>query len=135
MVLEKKIFIFRQCIFAISSLSPIMKWSVPLLEVQECFVPSLAEIDPLVFFFKLSIYLYYFHVSPLAKGPDSLFEQIFTPFCKGCFVPKSSLVEIGPVYVVLVNKLKMWKVFRQTLKIIARQTALTADNWPGEKQR
>ena len=41
-------------------------------------------------------------------GP--LFEQTSIPSTQGCFVP--SLVENGPV--VLENKLKLWKVYRQT---------------------
>ena len=50
LVLEKKIFKFCQCIFAIALLSPLGKGWGPLFEQtwvlisQECFVPSLVEI-------------------------------------------------------------------------------------------
>ena len=53
-VLEKKIFKFRQCIFAISLLSLLGKGRGPSFEqtlipfTQGCFVLSLVEIGPLV---------------------------------------------------------------------------------------
>ena len=53
-VLEKKIFKVRQCIFAISWFSPLGKWRDPSFEqtwipiTQECFVPSLVEIGSVV---------------------------------------------------------------------------------------
>ena len=53
-VLEKKIFKFCQCIFAISLLSPLGKGQGPSFEqiwiplTQGCFVPRLVEIDPVV---------------------------------------------------------------------------------------
>ena len=53
-VLEKKIFKFYQCIFAILLISPLVKGCNPLFEqiqipfTQRCFVPSLVEIGPVV---------------------------------------------------------------------------------------
>ena len=54
MVLENKIFKFRQCNFAISKLSPLGKGRGPSFEqtcitfTQGCFVPSLVEIGSVV---------------------------------------------------------------------------------------
>ena len=53
-VLERKFFKFRQCIFAISLLSPFGKRHFPSFErtrlpfTKGCFVPSLVEISPVV---------------------------------------------------------------------------------------
>ena len=79
-----------------------------ILFTQGCFVPSLAEIDPVVLemiskfrqcIFTISL------LSPLGKGYDPSFEHSWIPFTQGCFVV--SLVEISPVF-------KMWKVYGQT---------------------
>ena len=50
MVLEKKIFRLRQCIFAISLLFPFRKGQGPSIKqtTKGCFVPSLVEIGPVV---------------------------------------------------------------------------------------
>ena len=44
---------FRQCIFAISLLSPLMKGTI--FFAQECFVQSVVEIDPVVLEKKMKI--------------------------------------------------------------------------------
>ena len=57
-------------------------------------------------------YFHYFIISllsSLGKGRGPSFEQTWISFTQGCFVP--SLVEIGPV---LLEKMKMWKVYRRT---------------------
>ena len=70
-----------------------------ILFTQGCFVPSLAEIDPVVLemiskfrqcIFTISL------LSPLGKGYDPSFEHSWIPFTQGCFV--LSLVEISPVF-------------------------------------
>ena len=65
-------------------------------------------------------------LSPLGKGRGPSFEQTWVPFTQTCFV--LSLVKISPV--VLVKKMKMRKVYRQT----DRQTdGRTTDNRRSEK--
>ena len=64
-VLEKKIFKFCQCIFTISSLSPLGKGRGPSFEqiwipfTQGCFVPSLVEIGPVVLEKKMKMWKVY----------------------------------------------------------------------------
>ena len=63
MVLEKRIFTFHQCIFAISWLSPLGKLWGPSLEetqipiTQGCFMPSLVEIGKYLNHFKIWVLL------------------------------------------------------------------------------
>ena len=52
-------------------------------------------------------------LSPLWKGHGSSFEATWIPFTQGCLMP--SLVEIG---LVILEKLKMWKVNRQMYRWI-----------------
>ena len=96
-VLKKKIFKLCQCIFAISLLSPLRKGRGPsfdqtwILITQECFVPTLFEIGPVVLrkkifqvrqcIFAISL------LSPLWKGRGPSFEQTWIPISEGCFVP------------------------------------------------
>ena len=47
-------------------------------------------------------------LSPSRKRCGPLFQETWVPFTQGCFVP--SIVEIGPV---ILEKMKMWKVYRQ----------------------
>ena len=69
------------------------------LITQECFVPSLFEIDKMV----LEKKIFEFHprifkissLSPLDKERDPLYVQTWIPFTQRCIVP--SLVQIGPV--------------------------------------
>ena len=109
---EKKIFKFRQYIFAFLILPPFEKRQGPALEwtwipiLQGCFVPSLVEIGPKV----LEMKHFKFHqcnftislLSPLGKrrGPY-LFEWTWTPIIQGCIVP--SLAEIGLIVLVRVE--------------------------------
>ena len=77
-VLEKKILKMRQCIFAISLLSPLGKEQRPSFEqtwipyIQGCIESSLVEIGPVVLqkknFLISSMYFRYFELSPLGKG-------------------------------------------------------------------
>ena len=53
-----------------------------------------------------SLFPYYL---PLENNWGPSFEQTWIPFTQGYFVP--SLVEFGPV---VLEKMKMWKVYRQT---------------------
>ena len=54
---DKRIFKFRQCIFAISLLSPLMKGAtLRIFFAQECFVRSVVEIDPVVLEKKMKIW-------------------------------------------------------------------------------
>ena len=90
MVLEKKIFKFRQCIFVISSLSNLGKGHGPtfkdnwILSPQRCPVPSLVEIGLVVLrkkVFKFREYIFATPwLSPLGKGHDHSFEQTWIPF-------------------------------------------------------
>ena len=59
----------------------------------------------LVFRYNFNILL----LSPLGKGCGPSFGQTWIPSTKGCFVP--CLAWIGPV---VLKKMKMWKVNRQT---------------------
>ena len=74
-VLENNIFKFCQCIFAISWLSPLGKGLGPsfdqtwILVNQECIVPSLVEIGPVVleeknFLIKTMFFRYFLIISP-----------------------------------------------------------------------
>ena len=118
-VLEKKIFKFSQCTFAISLLSPIRKGRGTSFEqiwitfTQGCFVSRFVEIGPVVLkkkMFKVCICILAISLlSPLEKEHDPSFEQIWIPITQGCFLP--SLVEIGPV---VLEKMKMWKFYRRT---------------------
>ena len=116
-ILEKKIYEFRQCIFAFSLLSPLGEGWGPSFEqtwipfTQEYFVPSLVKIGPVVLektIFKSCQFI--FNNSQLSPLWDLGTLGTWIPFTQGHFVP--SLVEIGPV--VLEKKMKMWKVYRQT---------------------
>ena len=84
-VLEKKIFEFLQCIFAISLLPPLGQGWDPSLEqtlipvTKGFFVPSLVKIDQLVLekrIFKSCQFTFInSELSPLGKGRGPLFEQ------------------------------------------------------------
>ena len=90
MVLEK-IFGFGQCIFAISQLSPLGKGHGPLFEqtinrisfTQECFVPSLVEIGPMVLEKKvlnfISVFPLFRNYLPLEKGAALLLNKFESP--------------------------------------------------------
>ena len=135
--LKKKIFKVRQCIFAISLLSPLGKGLGPSFEqiwipiTQGCFVLSLVEIGPVVFkknIFKVRQRIFPISLlSPLRKGCGPSFEQIWIPITKGCFVP--SLVEIGPV----VFKKKIFKV-RQCIFVISLLSPLRKWRGPSFEQ-
>ena len=127
-VLEKKIFEFRQCILVIALLSPLGEGWGPSFEQtwipfnQGYFVPSLVKIGPVVLEKKIFKSCQFFFInsqlSPLLVGRGPSFEQTWIPFNQEYFVP--SLVEIGPV--VLEKKMKMWKVYRQMDGQTDRQT-------------
>ena len=84
-VLEKKIFLFRQCIFAISLLSPLGEGWGPSFEqkqipfTQGYFVPSLVKIDPVVLekkIFKSCQFIFInSRLSPLWEGRGPSFGQ------------------------------------------------------------
>ena len=105
-VLQKTIFIFRQCLFFISPLSPLGKGIGTLFELtwiffnQECVVLSLVKISQVAleknFFsqFRLCIFAILLS-SPFEKGRGPSFEETWISFTQGCFVP--SLFEIGSV--------------------------------------
>ena len=77
-VLEKKIFKTSQWIFTISQLSPLWEGCGPSLEqiwisfTQECFVPSLFEVGPVVLEKKIlkvfNVFLLFPNYLPLKKG-------------------------------------------------------------------
>ena len=113
-------FKFRQCIFAISWLSPLRKGLGPSFEqtwipfTKGCFVLSLVEIGLVVLekkIFKIfSIYFgYFFIISPWKRTGPFIWTNL-NPFAQGYIVP--SFVEIGPV--VLEKKSKIGKVYRRT---------------------
>ena len=118
-VLEKKIFEFCQCHFAVLLLSLLGKGSCHSFEqiwipfIKECIVPSLVEIGPVVQGKKIfNCLLCIFTISllsPFEHGCGPSFEEIWISFTQKCFVP--SLVESGPA--VLEKKVKMCKVYRQ----------------------
>ena len=114
-LLEKTIFKVYQYIYTISLLSPLGKGYDPsFLITQECFVPSLVEIGPVILekkIFKVRQYIFaILLLSPLGKVRGSSFKQTWNPFIKECFVP--TLIEIGPV--ILENKIfKVRLVFWQ----------------------
>ena len=103
MVLEKKILKFHQCIFAISSFSPLGKgWGlsfdytwIPI--IQKWFLSSLVEICPVFRRRFLSVNFVNEFVpislSSLEKGQGPSFEQTWILFTQGCFV--QSLVKFG----------------------------------------
>ena len=81
---------------------------------QGCFVPSLVEIGSVVlakriFQFHQCLFSLFQNYIPLEKWRCPSFEQTWIPFTQGCFVP--SLAEIGPV---VLEKMKMWKIYRLT---------------------
>ena len=104
---------FKVCqyIFTISLLSPPGEGHRPSLQktwfpiIQGCFVPSFAEIGPVILekkIFKVRQYIFAISLlSPLGKGWGPSFELTWNPFTKAGYVP--SLVEIGPV--ILENKI------------------------------
>ena len=107
LVLEEKIFFFiYQCISTFLLLSPlgngrsssfVQFFLIPF--TQECFLPSLVEIGPVVlekkiFFIFQGIFTFSL-LSPLGNDWWSSFEQIWIPFPQGLF--GSNLIEIGPV--------------------------------------
>ena len=108
MVLEKKIFKFSQCIFAILFLSLLGNGWDPSFEqtwipfIQGCFVPSLVDIGPI----DSSMYFRYFVIISPSKRAGPFVWTNLNPL-----YPKS-LVEIGPV--VLEKRMKLWKVYKQT---------------------
>ena len=109
-ILEKKIFKSRQCIF--SNVAIISPWkqcmALNLNITQEYFVSCLVEIGPAVLekIFKSCQYFFNFcYYLPLEKGQGPSFERNWMPLTHGCSVP--SLVEIGQV-VVLENKSSMY---------------------------
>ena len=57
-------------------------------------------------------------LSTLGEGRGSSFDQTWIPCSQGCFVPR--LMEIG---LVALEKMKMWKIYRQTDKRADGQTA------------
>ena len=67
------------------------------------FVPSLVEIGPVVF-------SPFFLLFPIGKRHDPSIEQTWIPFTQECWMP--SLVEISTV---VLEKMKMWKVYQQTI--------------------
>ena len=89
-------------------------------------VPSLFEIGQVVLekkIFKSCQFIFFnSQLSPFWEGRGPSFEQTWIPFTQGSFVP--SLVEIGPV---VLEKMKMWKVYRRTDGRTDRQT--TDDRW------
>ena len=107
-------------------LSPLRKGCGPSFDLiwipftQGCFLPSLVEIDPVVLEKKiLKVCQCIFAISlltPLGKGRGPSFEQTWILITQGCFVP--GLVKIGPV---VLEKIKMWKVYRQTDRRTDRQ--------------
>ena len=104
-VLKKKIFEVRRCIFAISLLSPLGNGRGPSYEhtwipiTQECFVLSLVKIGPVILentIFKVCQCIFPISfLSPLGKVRGPSIEQTWIPITQRCFVP--SFVEIGPV--------------------------------------
>ena len=80
-VLEKKIFQFRPCIFAISLLSPLGKgWGPPfeltLIPItQKCFVPSLVEIGRVVLEKKMKMWKVYRQTDSGREGRTTVSRQ------------------------------------------------------------
>ena len=101
-VVLERIFKFRQCIFAISQLSPLVKGRVPSLNKFES--PSSEDAFCQVwlklaqwfwrrrFFNFVNVCWIFRNYLPLVKGLGPSFEQTWMPFAQGCIVP--SLVEI-----------------------------------------
>ena len=99
MVRQKKILKFLRCIFAISLLSPLEKGRALYLNkhessfTQECVVPSLVEIDPVVlekkryfnFVHVFSLFRYYLHVE---KGGAPHLNKLESP------TPKDALCQV-----------------------------------------
>ena len=77
-----------------------------------CFVSSLVEIGPVILekiFLISSLYFHYFVIISPWRRCGTSFEQIGISFTQGWFEP--SVVEIGQV---VLEKMKMWKVYRWT---------------------
>ena len=111
-------------ILKISQLSPLWAGCGPSFEQtwipfsQECSVPSLVDIGPVVLEKILKSCQFIFIISQLStlwEGRGPSIEQTWIPFTQVYFV--LSLVEIG--LMVLEKKMKMWKVYRQ----------MTDDRW------
>ena len=93
-VLEKKIFKFCQCIFAILLLSPLRKGRGPSFEqtwipfTQGCFVSSLVEIDPVVLekkIFKFLYFRYFVIIFPWKRAGPFIWTNL-NPYIQECFV-------------------------------------------------
>ena len=97
--LEKGIFKYRQCIFAISEISPIGEGHGPSFEqtwipfIQECFVPSLVEIGSVVLEKKIflisSMYFRYFLIISPWKRAEPFIWAIEKPL-----LPKDALCQV-----------------------------------------
>ena len=129
-VLEKKIFKFHQCIFAISKLSlnyllldkgGALLWNKRAsTSLKDAFgwngLSCFGEED-----FQISMYFHYFITIFPWKRAGPFIWSTWIPFTHGCFVP--SLVEIGSV---VLQKMKMWKVYKKTDRQTDRQTTRKA---------
>ena len=104
-------FKFHQCVFGISSSSPLGNLESQLLMDALCqILLKLAHWllrRSVNFGYVFSLFCNY-HPSEKGLGPS--FQQNWITFNQICFLP--NLVEISPV--VLQKKMKMWKVYRQT---------------------
>ena len=88
----------RQCLFALSSVSPLGERPGPsfeqtwILNTQECFMPCWVGISPVVLEKKIfEICLCIFAIallSPIGKLWGPSFEQTSIYFTQGCFLPK-----------------------------------------------
>ena len=87
---------------------------------QWCISSSLVEIGPVVLEKKIFAIIFIISLlSPFGKRCGPSFKQTLVSFTQGCFV--QILVDTGEV--VLDNKMKMWKVYGQTVRRKDRRQA------------